>query len=150
MNRENKDLSKNRPEISAIEATLAQLRPRREARFSDEVKSRARSELLGESTACESLTATVRVPLTHYIRIAQFNAAASGLLLGLLFGALLGGLGVFLSLNHIYTESSPPTQSHHPTASPFDRMLLVNETSLTPQERALFDELKQELHYGRK
>ncbi|QEG39100.1 hypothetical protein [Roseimaritima ulvae] len=149
MNREDKDHSTNSAEDSAIEAALAQLRPRREARFADDIKSRARSALLGESSASESPTATVKVPLTHYIRIAQFNAAASGLLVGLLFGFLLGGTSVFFVLDRIYTQSFPPAQSRSTTASPLDRMLLVNEASLTPQERALFDELKKELHDGR-
>ena len=145
MNREDKNLSKNSPEISAIEAALAQLRPRREARFSDELKSQAKMELLGES-----LTTRVNVPLTHYIRIAQFNAAASGLILGLLLGLLIGGFGVFFTLQRADTETSPPTHARDTTHSPFVRMLLVNEASLTPQQRAFFDELEQEIQHGSK
>lgn len=145
MNREDKNLSKNSPEFSAIEAALAQLRPRREARFSDELKSQAKMELLGES-----LTTRVNVPLTHYIRIAQFNAAASGLIVGLLLGLVVGGFSVFFALQRVYTEPSPPMQAGYTTHSPFVRMLLVNEASLTPQERAFFDELEQEIHHGSK
>jgi hypothetical protein len=45
VDRENENLSESRPEISAVEAALAQLRPRREARFADEVKSRMKDAL---------------------------------------------------------------------------------------------------------
>lgn len=150
MSRENKDISKNSPEISAIEAALAQLRPRREARFADEVKGRVKAELLGETPACENPMATVKIPLTHYIRVAQFNAAASGLLTGLFFGLLVGGLGVFFALDRSYIEPSHSVQSRRAMHSPFSRMLLVNEASLTPQERAWFDELEEEISHVRR
>lgn len=148
MSGENKDLSKNNPEISAIEAALAQLRPRREARFADEVKNQVKAELSGETPACENPTATVKIPLTHYIRIAQFNAAASGFLAGAFVGLLLGGWAVFFALDRIDKEPSHAVPSRGAMHSPLVRMLLVNETSLTPQQRALFDELEKEIRHG--
>ena len=41
----NKDLSESRAEISAVEAALAQLRPRRQARFADERKDPVRQAI---------------------------------------------------------------------------------------------------------
>jgi len=150
MNRENENLSESRPEISAVEAALAQLRPRREARFADEVKGRLKEALSGKTPASENLTATVKIPLTHYIRIAQFNAAAGGLLAGLFLGVLLGGSGVFFALNRFDTEPSQPMQSPRAARSSYVRMLLENEASLTPLERASFDELEKETSHGRR
>ena len=46
VNQEHEDLSESRPEISAVEASLAQLQPRREARFADEVKSRSQEPMV--------------------------------------------------------------------------------------------------------
>ena len=147
---ENESLSQNRPEVSAVEAALAQLRPRREARFADEVKSQIKDALSNKSPASENVTATVKIPLTHYIRIAQFNAAVGGLLAGLLLGVLLGGSGVFFVLSRFATEQSRPVPSPHAASSPYVRMLLENDASLTPLERALFAELDKEPRHGRK
>ncbi|MEO2007891.1 MAG: hypothetical protein ABGX22_04290 [Pirellulaceae bacterium] len=149
MNRENKDLSENSPEISAIEAALAELRPRREAGFVDEAKSQVKNELSGATRGGERATETVRIPLTHYIRIAQFNAAASGLFAGLFLCVLLGGWGVFFVLDRFYITPSQPVESGRATPSRSVQMLLVNEASLTPVERALFDELEKEISHGR-
>ena len=151
MNRENeRSLSESRPEISAVEAALAQLRPRREARFADEVKSRMKDALSDKTPASEDVTATVKIPLTHYIRIAQFNAAAGGLLAGLFLGVLLGGAGVFFALSRFDTEQSQPVQSPYAARSPYVRMLLENDASLTPLERALLDQLDKEPSHGRR
>ena len=150
MNRENEDLSQSRPEISAVEAALAQLRPRREARFADEVKSRIKDALSDKTPASENVTATVKIPLTHYIRIAQFNAAAGGLLAGLLLGVLLGGAGVYFVLGRFASEQTRPVPSSYAARSPYRHLLLVNDASLTPLERALFDELDKEPNHGRR
>jgi len=96
------------------------------------------------------VTATVRIPLTHYIRIAQFNAAAGGLLAGLLLGVLLGGSGVFFALGRFDTKHSQPVQSQYAARSPYVRMLLENDASLTHLERALFDALDKDPSHGRR
>jgi hypothetical protein len=148
VDRDNDNLSESRPEISAIEAALAQLRPRREARFADEVKGRMKETLSGETPASDNLTTTVRVPLTHYIRIAQFNAAVGGLLAGLLLGVLLGGSLAFFVFTRVDTEPSQPVPSLRGAGSLDVRALLENEASLTPLERALLDQLDKEFHHG--
>ncbi len=150
MNQEHEDLSESRPEISAVEASLAQLRPRREARFADEVKSRIKDALSDKTAAAENVTATVKIPLTHYIRIAQFNAAAGGLLAGLVLGVLLGGSGVLFALSRFETRQSQPAQARYFASSPYVRMLLESDASLTPLERALLDELDKEPSHGRR
>jgi len=150
LDHQNENLSESHPEISAIEAALAQLRPRREARFADEVKSRLKDALSDKTRAPETVTATVKIPLTHYIRIAQFNAAAGGLLVGLFLGILLGGSGVFFALSQFETEQSQPVQWSYAARWPYARMLLENDASLTPLERALFDELDKEPAHGRR
>lgn len=147
MNGENENLSESRPEISAVEAALAQLRPRREARFADEVKGRLKEALSGKTPASGEVTTTVRIPLTHYIRIAQFNAAAGGLLVGFLLGLLLGAVGVYFALGRLGAQESQPT---HAARSPYVRMLLEHDASLTPLERALLDQLDQESNHGRR
>ena len=150
MDRENENLSESRPEISAVEAALAQLRPRREARFADDVKIRMKDALSDKTPAPEDVTATVKIPLTHYIRIAQFNAAAGGLLAGLFLGVLLGGSGVFFVLSRFETAPSQPAQSSDAARLPYVQMLLENEASLTPLERALLDQLDRETRHGRR
>ncbi len=150
MDDESQNLSESRAEISAVEAALAQLRPRREARFADEVKSRVKDALSDKPPASEEVTATVKIPLTHYIRIAQFNAAAGGLLAGLLLGVLLGGSGVLLALGRFDTGFARAVQSPHAARSPYVRALLENGASLTSLERALLDELDKEPRRGRK
>lgn len=147
---DNESLSESRPEISAVEAALAQLRPRREARFADEVKNRMKDALSGKTPASEDVTATVRIPLTQYIRIAQFNAAAGGLLAGLLLGVLLGASGVLFALGRFETERTQPVKSPHDARSQYVRILLENGASLTPLERALFDEPDKEPSHGRR
>ena len=146
MNREDENLSESRSEISAVEAALAQLRPRREARFADELKSRLKEAMSGKTPASGHLTATVKIPLTHYIRIAQFNAAVGGLLAGLVLGVLLGGSGVFLALSRFEARPTPPTA--YPARSFY--ACLENDPSLTPEERALLDQLDKESRHGRR
>ena len=149
MNRENENLSETDPEISATEAALAQLRPRREARFADEVKSRMKDALSDKTTSSGEVTATVRIPLTHYIRIAQFNAAAGGLLAGLFLGILLGGSGVFFVLSRFEAKPIQPVPAPYTGSSQYLYVLLKNDGPLTPEERALFDKLDKELGDGR-
>ncbi len=122
MNSENEheNLSESRPEISAVEAALAQLRPRRETRFADEVKSRMKD-------AMSDQTPTVKIPLTHYIRIAQFNAAVGGLAAGLFLGVVLGAGSVYFAMSRV--EPAPT----RPAPSPY--------ASLTALERTLLEEL---------
>ncbi len=150
MNRENENLSQRHEETSAVEAALGQLRPRREARFADEVKSQIKDALSGKTPASDEVTATVKIPLTHYIRIAQFNAAVGGLIAGLLLGVLLGGSGVFFAVSRFDTERSPTTRFSYGARSPYVQMLLKNDASLTSLERALLDELDKEPSHGRK
>ncbi len=152
MDRENHNdnLSESCPEISAVEAALGELRPRRQARFADEVKSQIRDALSGRTPTPEDVTTTVRIPLTQYIRIAQFNAAAAGLLVGFFLGVLLGALGVFFALGRFDTERSHPVKSPYDARSQYVRMLLENGASLTPSERALFAELDKEPSHGRR
>jgi hypothetical protein len=142
----NENLLESRPDLSAMEAALAELRPRREARFADELKSRMKPALAGDSAASppESQTTTVRIPLTQYIRIAQLNAAAGGLLAGLFLGAIFGGAGVFLAMSRFATQPQQPAQPSYAAASPFARRLLEADASLTPLERSLLKELYPE------
>jgi hypothetical protein len=142
----NENLLESRPDLSAMEAALAELRPRREARFADELKGRMKAALAGDSTASpsESQTTTIKIPLTQYIRIAQFNAAAGGLLAGLFLGALLGGAGVFLAMSRFASPPPQPVQAPYAARSPFVRRLLEADASLTPLQRALLKELYPE------
>jgi hypothetical protein len=150
VNGENENLSESRPEISAVEAALAQLRPRREARFADEVKSRMKDALSDKTPASDEVTTTVRIPLTHYIRIAQFNAAAGGLLVGFILGVLLGAVGVYFALGRFGAIQSQPAQSPHAPRLPYVRVLLEHDAPLTPLERALLDQLDKESNHGRR
>ena len=88
--------------------------------------------------------------MTHYIRIAQFNAAAGGLLVGFLLGVLLGAVGVYLALDRFGTKESQPVQSTYAARLPYVRMLLEHDASLTPLERALLDQLDEESNHGRR
>ena len=144
MNRENENLSESRPEISAVEAALAQLRPRREARFADEVKSRMKDALSDKTPASENVTATVKIPLTHYIRIAQFNAAAGGLLAGLFLGVLLGGSGVFFVLSRFETRTNAAGAGVLCRTLPYVRSCWRTMRRSLPLERALLDQLDKE------
>lgn len=142
----NENLLESRPDLSAMEAALAELRPRREARFADELKGRIKAALAGDSTASPSAsrTTTVKIPLTQYIRIAQFNAAAGGLLAGLFLGVLLGGTGVFFAMSRFASPPQRPMPAPYAAVSPFARRLLEADASLTPLERALLRELYPE------
>jgi hypothetical protein len=146
------DLSEARPELSAVEAALAELRPRREPRFADDLKARIKATLSGDPVASpsDSQTATVKIPLTRYIRIAQFNAAVGGLLAGLFLGAIFGGAGVFLAMSRFESQPKQPVGSPHAAASPFARRLLEVDGSLSPLERALLEELSTETRDGKK
>lgn len=149
MNRENKDLSEDIPEISAIEAALAELPPRREAGFVVEVKSQVKDELSGATREGERPTETeaVKIPLTHYIRIAQFNAAASGLFAGLFLGVLLGGWGVFFALDRFNLTQSQTVESRRAIKVCPD---VVGERSVTHSGgTSIFDELEKEISHGR-
>jgi hypothetical protein len=141
VNRENEDLSQSRPEISAVEASLAQLRPRRDGRFVDEVKSLMKDALSDKTPVSENVTAMVKIPLTYYIRIAQFNAAAGGLLAGLFIGVLLGSAGAYFVMSRWESNPTQPAQASYAASSPHVRRLLEYDASLTPLEQALLDKL---------
>jgi hypothetical protein len=142
----NENLSESRPELSAMEAALAELRPRREPKFADDVKGQIKAALSSDPAASpsESQTATVKIPLTRYIRIAQFNAAVGGLLAGLFVGTILGGAGVFYAMRPFASELKQPVRSPAAATWPFARRLLDVDGSLTPLERALLEELSRE------
>jgi hypothetical protein len=144
VDRDNENLSKTGPEISRIEAELAELRPRREGRFADGLKNRLKDELSGESASSEEVT--VKVPLTHYIRIAQFNAAVGGLVAGLLLGVVLGGSAVLFAVSRLEAMPAQPVQFD--ARSPYVELLLEDGRSLTPLERALLDQLDKEPNHG--
>ncbi|MHB8973770.1 MAG: hypothetical protein ACYC3X_28980 [Pirellulaceae bacterium] len=150
MNHENENMSERHPEISAIEAALAQLRPRREGRFADEVKSRVKDALLDKTPASEIATKTVEIPLTHYIRIAQFNAAAGGLLAGLVLGIFLGGAGVYFVMSRWESNPTQPVQVFDAASSPHVKRLLQDDALLTLREQTLLDELDKEPYHGRR
>ena len=115
------------------------------------MKGRLKDALADGSLASENVTASVRIPLTHYIRIAQFNAAASGLLAGLFLGVLLGGWGVFFTLSRFKREQLQTVRPTHATRSPYVRMLLEDNAPLTPLERVFLKELDdKEPHRGPK
>jgi len=150
VNREDKDLSESRPEISAVEAALAQLRPRRERRFADDVKGRMKVALSDNTPAPAKVTETVKIPLTHYIRVAQFNAAAGGLLAGLVVGVLLGGASVYFAMQR--SEAGPTWRMQEPYAARSTNAHMVREysVSLTPTERMLLEHLDKEFLHDRK
>lgn len=150
MTREHEDLSPNCPEISAIEAALAQLQPRHQPRFADQVKDRMQDMLSHRTPPPGNVTATVRVPLTHYIRIARFHAAAGGLLVGLFLGMLLGGAGVYWALSRFETEPSRQVLVPSSARLPYVRMLLEDDLPLTPLERAILDYSDKESRHDRK
>jgi hypothetical protein len=150
MTREHEDLSPSCPEISAIEAALAQLRPRHQPRFADLVKNRMQDMLSSRTQPPGNVTATVRVPLTHYIRIARFHAAAGGLLVGLVLGMVLGGVGVFWALRGFETEPSEHVLVPYSARLPYVRMLLEDDLPLTPLERAILDQMNKESRDDRK
>ena len=142
----NENLSESRPELSAMEAALAELRPRREPKFADDVKGRIKAALSSDPAAApsESQTATVKIPLNRYIRIAQFNAAVGGLLAGLFLGAILGGAGAFFTMRQFASEPKQSVRSPAAATLPFARRLLEVDGSLTPLERALLQQLSRE------
>jgi hypothetical protein len=144
MTREHEDLSPGCPEISAIEASLAQLRPRHQPRFADQLKNRMKDMLSGRTQPTGHVTATVRIPLTHYIRIARFHAAAGGLLVGLFLGMLLGGAGVFWALSRREQTPSQHVLVPYSARLPYVRLLLEDDLPLTPLERAILDEMNKE------
>ena len=148
MTREHEDLSPSCPEISAIEAALAQLRPRHDPRFADQVKHRMQEMLSGSTPPPENVT--VRVPLTHYIRIARFHAAAGGLLVGLVLGVLLGGAGVYWAQSRFDTEPSRQVLVPFSARLPYVQMLLEDDLPLTPLERAILDYSDKESRHDRK
>jgi hypothetical protein len=147
-NHQGENLSESQPELSAMEAALAELRPHREPRFADDVKARIRDALSGNPADPPTVgqAATVKIPLTHYIRIAQFNAAAGGLLAGLFLGTILGGVGVYFAMSRFAPEAKQPRRPTYAAASPFARRLLEADASLTPLERALLEEIDREPH----
>lgn len=98
----------------------------------------------------ENVTAMVKIPLTYYIRIAQFNAAAGGLLVGLFIGVLLGGAGVYFVMSRWESNSTQPVQAIYAARSLHVRRLLENDASLTPLEQALLDQFDREPRHGRK
>ena len=142
----NENLSESRPGLSAMEAALAELRPRREPKFADDVKGRIKAALSSDPAASpsESQIATVKIPLTRYIRIAQFNAAVGGLLTGLFLGTILGGAGTFFAMRQLASEPKQPVRSPAAATLPFARRWLEVDGSLTPLERALLEELSRE------
>ena len=148
----NENLSDSRPELSAMEAALAELRPRREPRFADDVKARIKATLSSDPAAApsESQTATVKIPLNRYIRIAQFNAAVGGLVAGLFLGTILGAAGVLVALRQFASEPRQPVRSPAAATSPFARRLLEVDGSLSPLERVLLEELSTETRDGKK
>ena len=150
MTREHEDLSPGCPEISAIEASLAQLRPRHQPHFADQLKNRMKDMLSGRTQPTGNVTATVRIPLTHYIRIAQFQAAAGGLLIGLFVGMLLGGAGVFWALSRREQAASQHVLVPYSARLPYVRLLLEDDLPLTPLERAILDEMNKESRDDRK
>ena len=142
----NENLSESRPELSAMEAALAELRPRREPGVADDVKARIKAVLSSDPAASpsESQIATVKIPLTRYIRIAQFNAAVGGFLAGLCLGTILGGAGAFFAMRQLASEPKQPVRSPAAATLPFARRLLEVDGSLTPLERALVEELSRD------
>ena len=154
MNRESEDRRPQHAEVSAVEAALAQLRPRRDGRFADQVKNQMVAQLRGEQ-AGSMATATVRVPLTHYIRIARFNAAMGGLVIGLLCGILLGGAGMYFLLDRLGPPTQaapvPVTRSQSGAADPMDlRPLLERYAASAPAVAKLLEELERDPHHERK
>ncbi|MHB8863242.1 MAG: hypothetical protein ACYC6N_12600 [Pirellulaceae bacterium] len=147
---ENENLSESHPDVSAVEAALAQLRPRREGRFADEVKSRVKEALSDRMPASQDVTKTVEIPLTHYIRVAQFNAATGGLLAGLFLGILFGGAGVYFVMSRLQWKSTLPVQMPYAASSPHEQRLLQDDTLLSFRERALLLELDKDPHHGRR
>ncbi len=147
-NHQSESRSESQPELSAMEAALAELRPRREPRFADGVKARIKDAMSGNlaNPPTEGQKPTVTIRLTHYIRIAQFNAAAGGLLAGLVLGTILGGAGVYFAVSRFAAEAKPPGRPAYAAASPFARRLLEADESLTPLERALLKEIDREPH----
>ncbi len=129
-----------------MEAALAELRPRRETRFADDVKQQIRDGLTGDDrpSLSQSDTATIKILLKRYIRIAQFNAAAGGLAVGLMIGFLLGGAGVYLAMSSADSGRTRPVRAPRATASPLVRRLLQADSSLTPLERALLEDFDEE------
>jgi hypothetical protein len=125
-----------------MEAALAELRPRRETRFAEDVKSRIKEGRADDlaSPLAQSETGTIKISLKRYIRIAQFNAAAGGLLVGLMIGLLFGGTGVYLAMKSVGSGGKRPIPTPHAAASPLVQRLLHADDSLTPLERALLEE----------
>ena len=150
MTREHEDLSPSCPEISAIEAALAQLQPRHQPRVADQVKHRMQQMLLGKTPPSGNVTGTVRIPLTHYIRIARFHAAAGGLLVGLVLGVLLGGASVYWAPSRHEQTASQRVLVPYSARLPYVQMLLDDDLPLTPLERAILDYSDKESPHDRK
>ena len=65
----------------------------------------------------------MRVPLAHYVRITQFNAAAVGLLVGLFVGVLLAGAGCYLFLDRLVAERMHQIETEYAEQLPSARFL---------------------------
>jgi hypothetical protein len=147
MNSDKQNLSDHRPELAATEAALGGLTPSVSPDFTDELKQAVKREWSDEANADQALpgdsrTQNVSVPLTHYIRIAQFNAAFLGMIGGLLIGVFLGGAGVYfvMDLSRQQTKKSQAIESPKlPTYAEY-RKILQDDPALRAME---YERLKE-------
>jgi len=121
--REDENLSQVDPEVAAAEAAWAQLRPQRQERLAKAIQDRIDTALLDPPSSAAAATTTVRVPLAHYVRLTQINAAAVGLLVGLFVGVLLAGAGCYLLLDHLVDERMRQIELQYASQLPSARFL---------------------------
>lgn len=123
MTREDESLSQVHPEVAAVEAAWAQLRPQRQERLANTIKDHIDAVLLEQRLPAAASTTTVRIPLAHYIRLTQFNAAAAGVLVGLFVGMLLAGAGFYFMLDRLVAERVRQVQTQYTAHSAFVRFI---------------------------
>jgi ElaB/YqjD/DUF883 family membrane-anchored ribosome-binding protein len=121
--REDENLSQVDPEVAATEAAWAELRPQRQEQLAKAIKDRIDTTLLDLPSSAAAATKTVRVPLAHYVRLTQFNAAAVGLLVGLFVGLLLAGAGCYLFLDRLVAERMRQIELQYASQLPSARFL---------------------------
>lgn len=123
MTREDENLSQVDPKVAAVEAAWAQLRPQRQEQLAKAIKDRIDTALSDPPSSAATATTTVRVPLAHYVRLTQFNAAAVGLLVGLFVGVLLAGAGCYLFLDRLVAERMRQIELQYASQLPSARFL---------------------------
>ena len=127
------------PATTAMEAALAELKPRRNAGFADHVRRRMRDEWLGQP----SPTDMVKISLERYVRIERLNATVLGVVVGLFFGVCLGVAGTLILVRTIGDSQAPEPRRVYVLPRSYAETLLEDPNALTPLERSLLEHYQE-------